>query len=113
MKKGGLSCKRCVRENTSDAYSEKCMGLEFSYEKFQQVYEELSSKEEEKNMLGVKMATDGPVAVLVNNYSYEELFESFRQLVKKVNKVADITTVINSIGESLKNVKRVATRRMW
>jgi len=89
------------------------MGVEFSYEMFQQVYKEISSREEEKNMLGIKMATDGPVAVMVNNYSHEELFTAFKQLVKKVDEVADISTIISEISDNLKKATRVITRRMW
>ena len=89
------------------------MGVVFSYERFQEVYRELASQKKEENPLGVKMATDGPVAVLVNNHSYEELVTAFTQLTNKVDKVAGISTIIDKMADKLRNVARVNCRRMW
>jgi len=89
------------------------MGVVFSYEKFQKVYHEISSRETVGNLLGVKMAMDGPVAVLINNHSYEELLTALTQLSEKVDKVANISNLIDELGENLRRIARVSTRRMW
>ena len=89
------------------------MGVEFSYEKFQKLYLEFSSQKKQDNILGVKMATDAPVAVLVNNHSYDELLTAFTQLNEKVNKVTSICTLIDKMEDKLCRIARVRSRRMW